>query len=138
MRSFRQPRHERAGVPSPATGLLHIGVELVDEACDRQRRAVDARFVDREAEVLAHPVDREAEIELVLRHRAPAVEHLPARRGAARDRLEHLVGIELRRLRRSEEHTSELQSLMRITYAVFCLKKKKNQKQNLNIIDYST
>src|SRR3546814_7038951 len=29
-----------------------------------------------------------------------------------------------RRLRRSEEHTSELQSLMRISYAVFCLKKK--------------
>src|SRR3546814_5566524 len=28
-------------------------------------------------------------------------------------------------LRRSEEHTSELQSLMRISYAVFCLKKKK-------------
>src|SRR3546814_3906538 len=27
---------------------------------------------------------------------------------------------------RSEEHTSELQSLMRISYAVFCLKKKKN------------
>src|SRR3546814_7567818 len=29
---------------------------------------------------------------------------------------------------RSEEHTSELQSLMRISYAVFCLKKKKNAK----------
>src|SRR3546814_3716923 len=29
-----------------------------------------------------------------------------------------------RRCRRSEEHTSELQSLMRISYAVFCLKKK--------------
>src|SRR3546814_5729343 len=29
---------------------------------------------------------------------------------------------------RSEEHTSELQSLMRISYAVFCLKKKKNIK----------
>src|SRR3546814_8586681 len=29
-----------------------------------------------------------------------------------------------RRVRRSEEHTSELQSLMRISYAVFCLKKK--------------
>src|SRR3546814_1128162 len=29
------------------------------------------------------------------------------------------------RLQRSEEHTSELQSLMRISYAVFCLKKKK-------------
>src|SRR3546814_6652673 len=31
---------------------------------------------------------------------------------------------------RSEEHTSELQSLMRISYAVFCLKKKKQQKKN--------
>src|SRR3546814_9243800 len=31
---------------------------------------------------------------------------------------------------RSEEHTSELQSLMRISYAVFCLKKKNKIKQN--------
>src|SRR3546814_5243506 len=31
---------------------------------------------------------------------------------------------------RSEEHTSELQSLMRISYAVFCLKKKKPHNQN--------
>src|SRR3546814_3013826 len=31
---------------------------------------------------------------------------------------------------RSEEHTSELQSLMRISYAVFCLKKKKKKKNN--------
>src|SRR3546814_10280680 len=33
---------------------------------------------------------------------------------------------------RSEEHTSELQSLMRISYAVFCLKKKKKKKHNNN------
>src|SRR3546814_8728684 len=33
------------------------------------------------------------------------------------------------RIPRSEEHTSELQSLMRISYAVFCLQKKKQQKQ---------
>src|SRR3546814_1778759 len=32
---------------------------------------------------------------------------------------------------RSEEHTSELQSLMRISYAVFCLKKKKTQHQQI-------
>src|SRR3546814_5053536 len=32
-------------------------------------------------------------------------------------------------LRRSEEHTSELQSIMRISYAVFCLKKKKHVNQ---------
>src|SRR3546814_2339660 len=35
-----------------------------------------------------------------------------------------------RLLRRSEEHTSELQSLMRISYAVFCLKKKKIDTNN--------
>src|SRR3546814_2625745 len=33
-------------------------------------------------------------------------------------------------LGRSEEHTSELQSLMRISYAVFCLKKKRTTKKN--------
>src|SRR3546814_7013238 len=40
-----------------------------------------------------------------------------------------------RSVRRSEEHTSELQSLMRISYAVFCLKKKKttNNTQQLNL-----
>src|SRR3546814_4851480 len=36
-------------------------------------------------------------------------------------------------LNRSEEHTSELQSLMRISYAVFCLKKKKTNKNKLTI-----
>src|SRR3546814_5482510 len=41
----------------------------------------------------------------------------------ARKTSRHIVG-------RSEEHTSELQSLMRISYAVFCLKKKKSELQN--------
>src|SRR3546814_3713689 len=35
---------------------------------------------------------------------------------------------------RSEEHTSELQSLMRISYAVFCLKKKNKQTNNTTTI----
>src|SRR3546814_8762965 len=42
---------------------------------------------------------------------------------------------------RSEEHTSELQSLMRISYAVFCLKKKKETNHNQiknNHINYNT
>src|SRR3546814_2394293 len=38
-------------------------------------------------------------------------------------------------LRRSEEHTSELQSLMRISYAVFCLKKK-NQQCTKNLVSH--
>src|SRR3546814_7404134 len=37
---------------------------------------------------------------------------------------------------RSEEHTSELQSLMRISYAVFCLKKKKKTHQTLTKSQY--
>src|SRR3546814_6462188 len=37
-----------------------------------------------------------------------------------------------RRAPRSEEHTSELQSLMRISYAVFCLKKKKTTKEQIH------
>src|SRR3546814_6528827 len=45
-----------------------------------------------------------------------AVPHIPPRLG----RDHQFVAV-----RRSEEHTSELQSLMRISYAVFCLKKKK-------------
>src|SRR3546814_6333674 len=36
---------------------------------------------------------------------------------------------------RSDEHTSELQSLMRISYAVFCLTKKQNDKHNTTHID---
>src|SRR3546814_2274843 len=45
--------------------------------------------------------------------------------------------IERRPLDRSEEHTSELQSLMRISYAVFCLKKKKNtESRTLDSSDY--
>src|SRR3546814_9132766 len=35
---------------------------------------------------------------------------------------------------RSEEHTSELQSLMRISYAVFCLKKKKHKMNKYNVV----
>src|SRR3546814_8640209 len=38
--------------------------------------------------------------------------------------------------RRSEEHTSELQSLMRISYAVFCLKKKKKYTISITLIEY--
>src|SRR3546814_2169010 len=44
----------------------------------------------------------------------------------ARRRAEKLQDVPLAVSVRSEEHTSELQSLMRISYAVFCLKKKKH------------
>src|SRR3546814_1860504 len=55
-----------------------------------------------------------------------------------RDHLNPGVKTRAKKPRRSEEHTSELQSLMRISYAVFCLKKKnKIRKYNIDIM-YST
>src|SRR3546814_5832690 len=62
------------------------------------------------------------------------VELLPGRAVDRQYIIESADGLEKIRhvLERSEEHTSELQSLMRISYAVFCLKKKKN-KDNINI-----
>src|SRR3546814_1690624 len=61
---------------------------------------------------------------------APVVEPVPVAAGHAFDDVLHdLVdahdGLHTTRNRRSDEHTSELQSLMRISYAVFCLHKKK-------------
>src|SRR3546814_7157497 len=47
--------------------------------------------------------------------------------GARRTDPGALTGGSRQRVQRSEEHTSELQSLMRISYAVFCLKKKKTR-----------
>src|SRR3546814_10411935 len=52
-----------------------------------------------------------------------------ARRATAEMRLRRLDDREARLAERSEEHTSELQSLMRISYAVFCLKKKKHKQK---------
>src|SRR3546814_2223071 len=45
---------------------------------------------------------------------------------------DYAAGLDGLRERRSEEHTSELQSLMRISYAVFCLKNKKKQHNHNN------
>src|SRR3546814_2835931 len=58
-------------------------------------------------------------------HRAQSLDNL-RREGAGLglDHVRHPLVV-VARQRRSEEHTSELQSLMRISYAVFCLKKKK-------------
>src|SRR3546814_6408149 len=47
----------------------------------------------------------------------------------ARAQVASVIDVASERLFRSEEHTSELQSLMRISYAVFCLKKKTRVKQ---------
>src|SRR3546814_3723716 len=101
---------------------------------------------DRVAHVVGRSLDVAVEGELHVHRRAPVaaarLDDLDAL--DARQRVfEHLgdAGLDHRRRgagvvdvdrddrRRSEEHTSELQSLMRISYAVFCLKKKKRPTQ---------
>src|SRR3546814_2076856 len=65
---------------------------------------------------------------------APALPRRRAQRGGAHrsgDTRERRDVVRPARPPRSEEHTSELQSLMRISYAVFCLKKKNNN-TNMN------
>src|SRR3546814_2430799 len=63
--------------------------------------------------------------EIIMLPRFDAVQTLAA---VARTRPTALPGVPtMYQALRSEEHTSELQSLMRISYAVFCLKKKKQE-----------
>src|SRR3546814_3200193 len=55
-----------------------------------------------------------------------------------RGRILDLLHARAAKKNRSEEHTSELQSLMRISYAVFCLKKKTKETYNITTVDTKT
>src|SRR3546814_8577092 len=81
---------------------------------------------------LAHAVAADLAAGRLARPRAARmVEDCADRRGGERSGIglaHRLDGRDPDRRLRSEEHTSELQSLMRISYAVFCLKKKTNNK----------
>src|SRR3546814_8990529 len=104
----RPPRSTRTDTLFPDTTLFRSHLPQALEVAERRRPA-------------AGGAGRRPQLQLPERQLAPAV--APLRLG-------------LRRVRaRSEEHTSELQSLMRISYAVFCLKKKMNiNKTSLNIV----
>src|SRR3546814_16069469 len=62
-------------------------------------------------------------------HGLPSSSPISSGRQRARATSAHTWSIRTPYMNRSEEHTSELQSLMRISYAVFCLKKKKTKQQ---------
>src|SRR3546814_10297974 len=67
-------------------------------------------------------------VDRAVRQFHPHLRRLAVRLQAARP---GQLGHAHREVHRSEEHTSELQSLMRISYAVFCLKKKTKQKNTI-------
>src|SRR3546814_3779117 len=94
-------------------------------------RARPRRQLPREA---VHRAAGDDEIGLQMRHRTePPVIAVQPRRLCSERRFARIAPQERDR-DRSEEHTSELQSLMRISYAVFCLKKKR-QKQTQHTND---
>src|SRR3546814_7341059 len=102
----RPPRSTRTDTLFPYTTLFRSPV-VADQAL-----RVDHDIAKRIAQRLVgrgHRVDAEfAQVEVAVGHRFDA----------------HLAPDQRQRHARSEEHTSELQSLMRISYDVFCLKKK--------------
>ena len=80
--------------PRPPPPCWTSAIELVDQRRHRQRRAVAPRLVEHDRQILAHPVDREAEVELARRHGLPAILHLPGLGRTLGDRRQHLVGVE--------------------------------------------
>src|SRR3546814_4219236 len=121
VRRQRGRRHGPRALPAVLPGLRRAGGARPGRLRPGERDAADRRQrIDlRRARRLPHPPSARARAGADRLHSA-----LSAGLAAA-DLLVRLPV--LRRLReRSEEHTSELQSLMRISYAVFCLKKKKS------------
>src|SRR3546814_2098152 len=125
----RPPRATRTDTLFPYTTLFR-SLGHIDEGAVREDRAVERReiiVVHRHdlSEPLFHQLgifaDRFGDGE---EDHPRALQFLAEGRRDA-DAVEHRVDRDLARALSSEEHTSELQSLMSISYAVFCLKKKK-------------
>src|SRR3546814_7400509 len=104
----RPPRSTRTDTLFPYTTLFRsrIGIDLIQIFDDRQALAKTGLSVDEP------------------RHQALRIDLL--------ERFAQLLPSTQIDGNRSEEHTSELQSLMRISYAVFCLKKKKQNNTTNN------
>src|SRR3546814_6261876 len=137
----RPPRSTRTEPPFPSTTLSRSGGEagpggrqaLAGQQLQRLQRA--SRIEEHGGQSLVNAAGHAAEAAAhrgVLPGAAEAgdvvVVHLAGCQGAVDG---ELYG------GRSEEHTSELQSLMRISYAVFCLKKKHKEQPPLCSADYS-
>src|SRR3546814_1865469 len=123
LRIGRTPRSTRTDTLFPYTTLFRSGGPRGLGPGGRRRRVLPRRRRRRFPDGIRRRRAGGEHLggELRTRLRLPRLLHLPA--GSARPR--HRLPA------RSEEHTSELQSLMRISYAVFCLKKKKIHSSSL-------
>src|SRR3546814_9054422 len=112
------PRSTRTDTLFPDTTLFRSLLGVVGRAGHGGLRADIGGARDVDGPDLLVRLRREVAVTLVDQERGGA------QRGDLRDR--------------SEEHTSELQSLMRISYAVFCLKKKNNDTYSTTILNLNT
>src|SRR3546814_10753486 len=106
----RPPRSTRTDTLFPYTTLF------------RSKRRVVRQKPLRENDRISHHIDETPKPDGTSRQKI----------GKQSDQKHRIDRKHIRPYHRSEEHTSELQSLMRISYAVFCLKKKKNETHTSN------
>src|SRR3546814_8322704 len=114
----RPPRSTRTYTLFPDTTLFRSAVDHDVAGRPREAAHVSIRIDEHETGEALHHIER------VLRMRA-----FKEWRFINQDVILHRRREDGNRQQRSEEHTSELQSLMRNSYAVFCLNKKKNTKK---------
>src|SRR3546814_4875103 len=128
---------ERLAIYEFGGGAIVGHLALPDCLADGWRKFVVAARLDQRdngrIRNLAERADREFEVGREGGYAAAAREGIADERDPQRRRVQAISVLAFRfgghfHRRRSEEHTSELQSLMRISYAVFCLKKKKQTK----------
>src|SRR3546814_10464980 len=128
------PRQVDASVDIGETGEIgqHPDHAVSLGAIGKRQEVLQSRLAQIEAVPCFHGEELRDPGDILIRGVEPGLEHIQEGtdglcRGHATGR--DIVEEDLVR-GRSEEHTSELQSLMRISYAVFCLKKKKNNNED--------
>src|SRR3546814_5896408 len=117
LRLRRPPRSTRTDTPLPYTTLFR-SADVEEDDIEVRRNERDPAGARREREI-ARGVLRRA-------RKGP---------GHRAERHRHADRPDQQQRLRSEEHTSELQSLMRISYAVFCLKKKNDKTKMQHVHD---
>src|SRR3546814_3374190 len=123
-------------VPIALNDLLQESFLFVRHEIETRGIRVTTSYARRVPKIVGDRIQLQQVIVNLLINAAQAVEA-----SCEADREIHIAtraGLKGEALFRSEEHTSELQSLMRISYAVFCLKKQKKISYHISTLTYNT
>src|SRR3546814_7500000 len=99
-----------------------MGIELITQHCELRALCL----VFQPLKLIRLLLDRQEEVNGIIKRRPRSKQREVQIKGTQEQLHPCRVACPILRRKRSEEHTSELQSLMRISYAVFCLKKTNN------------